>query len=97
MQKYIFQSLFKHFTAGETIKSLQYKIDELHRQNLYPIVDYIKESTNNNHDINNSILHYIKLTDIPKIDYIALKLSSLGFNEEKIDYLTDILITPLDI
>ena len=92
MQKYVFQSLFKHFTAGESINSLKSKITELHRQNLYPIVDYIKESTNNNHAINNCILHYIKLSDISKIDYIALKLSSLGFNEEKIDYLTDTLI-----
>jgi len=92
MQKYIFQSLFKHFTAGETIKSLQSKINELEKQNLYPIVDYIKESTNNKHGINNSILHYIKLSDVPKIDYIALKLSSLGFNDDKIDYLIDILI-----
>ena len=92
MQKYIFQSLFKHFTAGETIHSLKYKINELHTKNLYPIVDYIRESTNDNHNINNSILHYIKLSDIPKIDYIALKLSSLGFHEDKIDYLVDTLI-----
>jgi hypothetical protein len=92
MQKYVFQSLFKHFTAGETVNSLKHKINELHRQNVYPIVYYIRESTNNNHDINNSILHYIKLSDVPKIDYIAIKLSSLGFHEDKIDYLIDTLI-----
>jgi len=92
IQKYVFQSLFTHFTAGETITSLKYKVNELHRQNLYPIVDYIKESTNNNRDINNSILNYIKLSDIPKIDYIALKLSSLGFHEQKIEYLINALI-----
>ena len=92
MQKYVFQSLFKHFTAGETIKSLQNKINDLHQQNLYPIVDYIIESSNNNRNINNSILHYIKLSDIPKIDYIALKLSSIGFYEDKIDYLVNTLV-----
>ena len=92
MQKYVFQSLYKHFTAGETIKSLQSKINDLHKQTLYPIVDYIRESTDNNHDINNTILHYIKLSDVPKIDYVALKLSSLGFHEDKIDYLVNTLV-----
>ena len=92
LKNYALQSLYKHFTAGETIKSLQTKINELHSQNLYPIVDYIKESTNNNSIINKSILHYIKLSDICKIDHIALKLSSFGFHEQKIEYLVNCLI-----
>jgi hypothetical protein len=92
LQKYVFQSLFTHFTAGETIKSLQSKINQLEKKNLYPIVDYIKESSDNNHKVNNAILQYIKLSDIPKIDYIALKLSSFGFHEQKIDYVVENLI-----
>ena len=89
LQHYVLQTLYKYFTAGETIKSLQFKINELEKENMYPIVDYIKED---NHKINNSVLQYIKLSEIPKIDYIALKLSSIGFHEQKIDYVVDNLI-----
>lgn len=92
LHKYVYESLYKHFTAGETINSLQLKISELHSKNLYSIIDYIRESTDNDHNINNSMLHYIKLSEIPKIDYIALKLSSIGFNEDKIDYLVNSLV-----
>jgi hypothetical protein len=92
MQKYIFQSLYRHFTGGETIYSLNTKINELHKKNLYPIIDFIKESTYNTHDINNSILNYIEISNISKIDYIAVKLSSFGFYEDKINCLVDILI-----
>lgn len=93
LQHYVLQTLYKYFTAGETIKSLQSKISELEKESLYPIVDYIKElNTDNNHKINNSVLHYIKLSDIPKVDYVALKLSSIGFHEQKIDYVVDNLI-----
>lgn len=92
LQHYVLQTLYKYFTAGETIKSLQFKINELEKENLYPIVDYIKESNDTSSKINSSILQYIKLSDIPKIDYIALKLSSFGFHEQKIEYLINSLI-----
>ena len=92
IRKNIFKPIFSHLTAGETIESLKHKINHLHTQNLFPIVDYIKESNISNHSINNSILHYIKLSDISNIDYIGIKLSSFGFNEDKIDYLCDALI-----
>jgi hypothetical protein len=92
INKYIFQKLFTHFTAGQTINSIKNKIQELQSQNLYPIIDYIKESSSNNQSINQTILEYIKLSELEQIDYIALKLSSLNFNEQKIDYLINILI-----
>ena len=92
IRKNIFKPIFSHLTAGETIESLKYKIDHLHSQNIYPIVDYIKESATTNHSINNCILHYIKLANIPKIDYIGIKLSSFGFHVDKIDYLVNTLI-----
>ena len=91
-KKYILQPLYKHFTAGETIKSLQNKIINLEKQNLHPIVDYIKEGSDSRHVINNNILEYIKLANVPEIDYIALKLSSIGFHEQKIEYLVENLI-----
>jgi proline dehydrogenase len=88
----IFRPLFSHLTAGETINSLKSKIDQFHQQNIFPIVDYIKEGTNSHQNINNCILNYIKIGDISKIDYIGIKLSSFGFQEDKIDYLVNILI-----
>jgi len=83
IKKNIFKPIFNHFTAGETLLSLNNKINQLHKQNLYPIVDYIREHSTDNHKINNTILHYIKLLELPKLDYIALKLSALNFNEDK--------------
>jgi hypothetical protein len=35
-------------TAGETLVALQNKTTELNKLNMYPIVDYIKESSNKN-------------------------------------------------
>jgi proline dehydrogenase len=88
----IFRPLFSHLTAGETINSLKSKIDIFHQQNIFPIVDYIKEGSNSHQNINNCILNYIKIGNISKIDYIGIKLSSFGFLEDKIDYLVDTLV-----
>lgn len=88
----IFRPLFSHLTAGETINSLQSKIDTFHQHNIFPIVDYIKEGSNSSQNINNCILNYIKIGEISKIDFIGIKLSSLGFHEDKIDYLVDNLV-----
>lgn len=92
LQKYALQSLYKNFTAGESIKSLQSKINLLEKQNMFCIVDYIKESSDNNQSINNTLLHYKQLGDVSKVDYIGLKLSSIGFHEQKIEYLVDYLV-----
>ena len=83
INKYIYQKLFTHFTAGQTINSLKNKVQELHSQNLYPIINYIKDS---------SLLEYIKLSEIHEIDYVAIKLSSFNFNEQKINYIVNTLI-----
>jgi len=88
----VFKPIFKQLTAGETIDSLKHKINLLHKQSLFPIVDYIKESVTSNHSINNIIIQYIKLSNIPKIDYLGVKLSSFSFHEDKIDYLVNALI-----
>jgi hypothetical protein len=92
INKYLYQKLFTHFSAGQTINSIKNKVQELHSQNLYPIIDYIKESSSDYQSINQSILEYIKLSEIQEIDYIAVKLSSFNFNEKKIDYLVNTLI-----
>ena len=92
IKKNVFKPIFNHFTAGETLQSLSNKIDILNKQNLYPIADYIREHSTDNHKINNTILQYIKLSELPKLDYIALKLSALNFNEDKIDYLVNSFI-----
>ena len=94
MKKYFLHPLFLQLTAGESILSLRNKINLLHKNNLYPIVDYIKilDVLNTNHSINNCILNNIKLLDIEKLDYIAIKLSSINYQEDKIDYLVDSII-----
>jgi proline dehydrogenase len=88
----IFRPLFTHLTAGETIESLKNKIDSFHKQNIFPIVDYIKEGSDSAQNINTCILNYLKIGNISKIDYIGIKLSSFGFQEDKIDYVVNTLV-----
>ena len=92
IKKYVLRPLFTHLTAGETLTSLESKVIQLHKQNIYPIVDYIKESSNTSSSINSCILQHIKLSQSPNIEYVALKLSSFGFRENKIDYVVNTLI-----
>jgi len=89
---FIRKKLFNYLTAGETIKSLECKINVLEKQNLFPIVDYIKESATSKQQIKNSLLEYNKLVHVQKADYIALKLSSLGYQEQTIEYLVNTLL-----
>lgn len=92
VKKYVLHPLFTKFTAGDSLQSLRNKINILQKNKLYPIVDYVKESSITDNSVNNCILQYIKLCDIPKIDYIGLKLSSINYNEDKIDYLVNSII-----
>jgi hypothetical protein len=91
VKKFILRPLFNNLTAGESIQSLHTKIMVLEKSNLYPIVDYIRESSVTTHDVNNSISQYIRLSNIPKIDYVGLKLSSINFHEDKVDFLVNLL------
>jgi ASC-1-like (ASCH) protein len=91
VKKFILRPLFNNLTAGESIQSLQTKIEMLEKNNLYPIVDYIRESSVTTLDVNNSISQYIRLSNIPKVDYVGLKLSSINFHENKIDFLVNLL------
>ena len=44
----LIKPLYYKMTAGETLVALQNKTTELNKLNMYPIVDYIKESSNKN-------------------------------------------------
>jgi len=92
IKKYIFKPLFTHLTAGESLQSLSNKIDVLHKHNIYPIVDYIKESSITNHSVNNCTLQYLEISNLSKIDYISVKLSSINYQEDKIDYIVKSII-----
>jgi hypothetical protein len=54
----LIKPLFNNLTAGENINSLINKIQVLNQSNLYPIVDYIKESSNNEKEVIKSL--YLK-------------------------------------
>jgi len=89
----LIKPLFNNLTAGANINSLTNKISILNKNNLYPIVDYIKESSNNEKEITNSLREYIKLSKIENLDYIAVKLSTFKFESTiKINFLMDNLI-----
>jgi len=90
----LIKPLFNNLTAGENINSLTNKISILNKYNLYPIVDYIKETSNNERDVIKSLKEYINLSKIKDLHYIAIKLSTFTFESNtKIDFLMDRLIT----
>ena len=90
--KKLITPLFNHLTAGTSIKSLQSKIVQINSENLYPIPDYIKESSNNKDDIINVVNEYKKLASLYNLEYIALKLSSLNFDPLHINQVVKTLI-----
>jgi hypothetical protein len=59
--KQIIKPLYNHYTAGESIINLKQKIVQLNKLQLHPIVDYIKESSN---EINESINEYKNIAKI---------------------------------
>jgi proline dehydrogenase len=91
-KKLIIRPLFNYFTAGEDIVSLHNKINKLEKEKLLPIADYIKEFSTSEQDINDITDEYIKLRRLNNLNYIAIKLSSFKFQENKIDYIIDNLV-----
>lgn len=90
--KPILRPLYNHYTAGENIKSLERKIVELRKKNLYPIPDFIKEKAKTKEDIDGIITEYKKLSSSNTFNHIALKLSSFNFEYDKIDNVINNLI-----
>ena len=90
--KPILRPLYNHYTAGESIKSLERKILELRKKNLYPIPDFIKEKAKTKEDIDGIITEYKKLSHNNTFKHIALKLSSFNFEYDKIDNVINNLI-----
>lgn len=83
----LIKPLYNHFTAGESIKTLQSKIVQLNTQKLYPIADYIKEFSYNKDDIKKSFNEYLNLAAVKELDYIAIKLSTFNFDYDLINSL----------
>ena len=63
----LIKPLYNHFTAGESIKTLQSKIVQLNTQKLYPIADYIKEFSYNKDDIKKSFNEYLNLAAVKEL------------------------------
>jgi proline dehydrogenase len=88
----IIKPLFKHYTAGETIKDLHNKITVLQKSNIYPIGDYIKEFSNDKGVIFENFKNYQNLCLIAELEYIAIKPSSFSFNYNDIKNITSVII-----
>jgi hypothetical protein len=88
----ILKPLFNKFTAGENTTSLNNKINYLSKQNILPIVDYVKEFSNNPKDITRSMSEYISISKLDSTKYIAIKLSTFNFEYSKICPLVTLMI-----
>lgn len=89
----LIKPLFNNLTAGENINSLINKIQVLNQSNLYSIVDYIKESSNNEKEVIKSLREYIILSKMKEIKYIAIKLSTFQSDSNyKLNFLIDKMI-----
>jgi hypothetical protein len=77
--------IFNIYTAGENIQQLNNKINHLKMNNMFPIVDYIKEYSNQKSDIQLISDEYISLSKLQNNEYIAVKLSSFDFDEKIIN------------
>lgn len=75
------------FVAGNTINCALKKSKQIIKSNRIPIINYIKENTNNEKDTYNE---YIKiLNSVDKSYKVALKLSSFNFNEMLVNDIVD--------
>ena len=87
--KQIIKPLYNHYTAGESIINLKQKIVQLNKLQLHPIVDFIKESSN---DINDSINEYKNIAKINNLETVAIKLSTFDFNYYHINNVVNSLV-----
>ena len=87
--KQIVKPLYNHYTAGESIINLKQKIVQLHKLQLHPIVDYIKESSN---EMTESINEYKNIAKINNLETVAIKLSTFDFNYYHINKIINCLI-----
>ena len=75
----IIRPIFNIYTAGENIQQLNNKINQLSKNKIYPIADYIKEFSDKSKDLKPMINEYLSLSKIENLEYIAIKLSSFCF------------------
>ena len=90
--KQIIRPIYNNLTAGENIESLQNKITSLSSNSIYPIVDYVREFSQNKNSLDLVAKEYIKLSKIPSFNYVAIKCSSLNFDPIKINTISRALI-----
>lgn len=87
------KKLYNHFTAGETIKTLENKIEHLNKSNLLAIPDLIKEKTENPNEIDKIVQEYKDLAESKKFKFVAVKLSSFDFDYVKINNVIEHMIS----
>ena len=90
--KQMIKPLYAYYTAGETLINLQEKIVHLNKSQMYPIVDYIKESYKNYDDIIECMNQYKNIGSINNLEFIAIKLSSFDFSYYHINNIVNHLI-----
>jgi hypothetical protein len=90
--KQIIKPLYAYYTAGETLINLEQKIVQLNKSQMYPIVDYIKESYKNYDDMIECVNQYKNIGTINNFDSIAIKLSSFDFSYYHINNIVNHLI-----
>jgi len=90
--KQMIKPLYAYYTAGETLINLQQKIVQLNKSQMYPIVDYIKESYKNHDDLIECINEYKNIATIDNLEFIAIKLSSFDFSYYHINNIVNHLI-----
>lgn len=83
--KFLYRPLYNMLTAGETIESLRRTIAR--NAKLLPIADYIQESARSDEDVSRVVREYEVLATVKEHDAIALKPSSLRFQQEPMDRL----------
>ncbi len=92
-KNFMAKKLYNHFTAGETIKTLENKIEHLNKSNLLAIPDLIKEKTENPNEIDKIVQEYKDLAESKKFKFVAVKLSSFDFDYVKINNVIEHMIS----
>lgn len=92
-KNFMINKLYNHFTAGESIVTLENKIQQLQSKNLLVIPDYIKEKNESSSDIDSIVSEYKSLAESNKFKYIAIKLSSFNFDYLQINNVLEHMIS----